>query len=194
MENYLVHHGILGMKWGVRRFQNKDGSLTAAGRSRYGSSKNGISVESKKTTFSYKTNPYGFATEKEYNEWVEAGRPKRKAETINYEYNTHKYQTKGNKTSKDVDEEDYDKAYKYDQIGMEAVDTYMKSGKDEVSKLLSKEFNNKKFDFILMEEKEVDKGEKYVTFQLQVYGDKTIYYTSGQSDYTDDQYFRKRKT
>ena len=33
----LAHHGILGMKWGVRRFQNKDGSLTAAGKKRYGS-------------------------------------------------------------------------------------------------------------------------------------------------------------
>ena len=32
----LAHHGILGMKWGVRRFQNKDGSLTAAGKKRYG--------------------------------------------------------------------------------------------------------------------------------------------------------------
>lgn len=28
----LTHHGILGMKWGVRRYQNKDGSLTAAGK------------------------------------------------------------------------------------------------------------------------------------------------------------------
>ena len=31
----LAHHGIKGQKWGVRRFQNEDGSLTPAGKSRY---------------------------------------------------------------------------------------------------------------------------------------------------------------
>ena len=35
MDKYeLYHHGIKGMKWGVRRYQNKDGSLTAAGKKR----------------------------------------------------------------------------------------------------------------------------------------------------------------
>lgn len=32
--DYLVHHGILGQKWGVRRYQNLDGSLTKAGKFR----------------------------------------------------------------------------------------------------------------------------------------------------------------
>lgn len=38
-ETYLEHHGILGQKWGIRRYQNEDGSLTQAGKDKYYRSK-----------------------------------------------------------------------------------------------------------------------------------------------------------
>ena len=33
--NYLAHYGVSGQKWGIRRYQNSDGTLTEEGRSRY---------------------------------------------------------------------------------------------------------------------------------------------------------------
>ena len=38
--NDIYHHGIKGQKWGIRRFQNPDGSLTPEGRRRYGTVEN----------------------------------------------------------------------------------------------------------------------------------------------------------
>ena len=42
----MNHSGIKGMKWGVRRFQNADGTLTAAGKERYSSGGDGSSKDS----------------------------------------------------------------------------------------------------------------------------------------------------
>ena len=33
-ENEIIHYGVKGMRWGVRRYRNEDGSLTPAGRRR----------------------------------------------------------------------------------------------------------------------------------------------------------------
>lgn len=46
-DTYLAHHGIIGQKWGVRRYQNRDGSLTSAGKRRYNVDMN-ASIEKKK--------------------------------------------------------------------------------------------------------------------------------------------------
>lgn len=44
--NYIAHHGIKGQKWGVRRFQNPDGTRTALGKSRSMSMKDRIKARS----------------------------------------------------------------------------------------------------------------------------------------------------
>ena len=53
VENYnaeLYHYGVKGQKWGVRRYQNKDGTLTPAGKKRYGMGDNGELVKKSLTT------------------------------------------------------------------------------------------------------------------------------------------------
>lgn len=60
----LYHHGIKGQKWGVRRYQNYDGSLTDAGRRRYGKKEN-VGQSSPDMVLSKDTKLYRYANKKE---------------------------------------------------------------------------------------------------------------------------------
>ena len=54
----LYHSGIKGMKWGIRRFQNEDGSLTEAGKARYGVGQTGeMTKEGRKQYLKDKSDP-----------------------------------------------------------------------------------------------------------------------------------------
>lgn len=102
----LCHHGILGQRWGVRRFQNADGSYTAAGRSRYGIS-DGRSYEISNKSKKSSTNN----TEVAKNTFKEENIDEEKKKRSRVEKLTDKYRQQG--MSKEEAEK---KAYKRAKI------------------------------------------------------------------------------
>jgi hypothetical protein len=62
---FLSHHGIKNQKWGVRRFQNYDGTLTEEGKLRYGSSENFSEGSDRKTEKKWKKTDASKLTDEE---------------------------------------------------------------------------------------------------------------------------------
>lgn len=76
--SYLAHHGIKGQRWGIRRFQNEDGTLTAKGQKRYGEK---VTMHNGKTSIVLGGRKY--QTHKEFvtaNKFAKASYEQRKAE------------------------------------------------------------------------------------------------------------------
>lgn len=164
-DNYLVHHGILGQKWGVRRFQNIDGTLTNRGKKH---------LEEMKRQHGeyYKTTHNGSDISTMYD--------KHNAVTSNY---LKKYRI--NDTRKDYDTiskgttitrfansgEKIDGKRKYASITKEDESNY-----HEMIDMLALDFNKPYAKYVYSAKKDlkVAKGQEVTDYILKTYGNKTI--------------------
>ena len=91
--NELYHHGILGQKWGVRRYQNEDGSLTPEGRKRYYGENGELTAAGKKAFGKEKRR----MSKKYYKVSDDAIRKNYSFAEAYYDYDTHVNSTKKRK-------------------------------------------------------------------------------------------------
>ncbi len=180
-DDELRHFGILGMKWGVRRYQNKDGSFTAAGRKRYGSEKSNTITEAQ----------LGKELAKEYEKCDKTEMLKasdeynRLADELESDYEEYFKSIKSNKNfengvyeriSKELDD-DSDDEY-FDLIALDSAYDHLRSNMPKSITSKEKQFEeagNRYFD----EAKKLAKGlsEKYKDVELPDYwwSDKETY-------------------
>ena len=149
MDSYIAHHGIIGMKWGVRRYQNKDGTLTNAGKARYSTDGDAGSPAPKSST-GKKTDTSSKSVSEMSDEELRA-----RLNRINMEDQYNAAMAKRNP------QKDQRVNKLVNDLAEQAVRNFAQKG---IEKLVKKVFDDK----------EVDKITKYDTTDLSKVGDKAL--------------------
>ena len=160
VKNYLMHYGVKGMKWGVRNYQNADGTLTAAGKERYSHTKNSFREYSKAHTELFqKENRAYDRIQKEQNK-----------------YENNEYKKLGLKNRDNA----YDKAYAQNKLLDSGKLQYSKSVWNAINKIEDQSYSifGKKESQIYSkyEKKYVKLGEKFVDDYFNTKGGSEIKY------------------
>lgn len=185
--NYLIHYNKNHSKKNGQFISGDgDGDGTADEHHRY--SEKGISVKSQTKSGTYKEDYWN-----------------KNSKDLRYEQTSTTIEKKGG-DGKKVDSlitgeqkygkmtyvrGDYDKADElFDTVGAKAASIYQETKDiDKAIKYLTENISDIPYKAIISNTKYVDEGYDHVSFSLEVYGDKYLYNTGGEPDYTDDQYF-----
>lgn len=121
--SYLAHHGVEGQKWGVRRWQNKDGSLTPEGRVHYGIGDADIANAKRSISSNYKKNgkvkreaASNMLAKK--NEFIRSNMNKISNDNTGYDYYRNKFYKRWDKENKNKSDEDIENEFGGDMDGL----------------------------------------------------------------------------
>lgn len=157
----LYHHGIKGQQWGVRRYQNEDGSLTPAGKERYGTVENFINqrkLEEARKTSGRETrrsllayfNPKNLVSEESRQKAREQFKKKKMADA-----ELEKAQKEADKSKKTWKRELY-------KNEIDRGRKLAKSGYDATKDILRRDFLDAKYNEIVERQHDrIDRGERF---------------------------------